>query len=92
MAELASSRLVSTKHTRGCRVWLCFADGLEGEIDLKDELWGPVFEPLKDTSIFSQLRFDPELRMIAWPNGADFAPEFLRDRLVAASTDIPALY
>jgi hypothetical protein len=25
-------------------VVLAFADGLEGEVDLLDELWGPVFE------------------------------------------------
>ena len=71
-------RLVDAKHTGGFRVWLKFADGIEGEIDLTDELWGPVFEPLKDEAAFAELRLDPELRTIVWPNGADFAPEFLR--------------
>jgi len=83
-------RLVDAKHTGGFRVWLKFADGIEGEIDLTDELWGPVFEPLKDEAAFAELRLDPELRTIVWPNGADFAPEFLREHLVAASASAPA--
>jgi hypothetical protein len=58
-------------------IWLSFSDGTEGRVDLSGELDGPVFEPLKDAAYFSQLRLDPETRTIAWPNGADFAPEFL---------------
>ena len=63
------------------KVWLRFDDGKEGEIDLKDELWGEVFEPLKDLSIFEKVRLDRELGTICWENGADFAPEFLYDNL-----------
>ncbi|MBK1649932.1 DUF2442 domain-containing protein [Rhabdochromatium marinum] len=40
-------------------------------------LKGKVFEPLCDVKIFAQLRVEPELDTIVWPNGADFAPEFL---------------
>jgi hypothetical protein len=36
-----------------------------------------VFEPLRDPQYFRQLRVDPELRTIAWPNEADIAPETL---------------
>jgi hypothetical protein len=58
-------------------VWLRFSDGVEGEVDLKDELFGEVFEPLKDKNFFKKFILQPEWLTIAWPNGADFAPEFL---------------
>lgn len=54
-----------------------FADGAEGEADLQDELWGDMFEPLKDKKLFAAFRIDPDLDTLVWPNGADFAPEFL---------------
>jgi hypothetical protein len=47
-------------------------------VDLSRELEGEVFEPLKDVGFFKSFRLDPELRTLVWPNGADFAPEFLR--------------
>ena len=70
-------RIIDARHAGGYRVWLRFADGLTGEIDVERELWGPAFEPLKDVVEFAKLRFEP----IVWPNGADFAPEFLHDEL-----------
>ena len=57
-------------------MWLKFNDGLEGEVDLASELTGEVFEPLRDTAYFASFRVDETL---TWPNGADFAPEFLHD-------------
>lgn len=70
-----------TRYVRDFVVWLRFEDGSEGEIDLSGELYGPVFEPLKDQEYFKQVKVDPELGTIAWPNGADFAPEFLYEEL-----------
>jgi hypothetical protein len=66
-------------------VWVRFNDGTAGEVDLRDELTGGVFEPLRDLARFRQFRVDSELSTIAWENGADLAPEFLRDRLRTAS-------
>lgn len=76
-------RIVDARPAGGYRVWLRFADGLSGEVDLSDELWGPVFEPLKDEAEFAKLRADPELDTIIWPNGADFSPEWLYERVKA---------
>lgn len=73
--------VVAAKPTGGYRVWLRFSDGLEGEIDLGDLLWGPVFEPLKDEKAFAELQIDPDWGTIVWPGGADVAPESLRARL-----------
>ena len=64
---------------------LRFSDGAEGEIDLGEELEGPVFEPLRDVSAFKQFRVHPELHTVVWPNGADFAPEFLHSRVTVTA-------
>jgi hypothetical protein len=47
------------------------------EVDLRQELDGPIFEPLKDPAYFARVILDPELGTVVWPNGADFAPDFL---------------
>ena len=62
-------------------IWLRFNDGAEGEADLRDELSGEVFEPLKDLSRFRRLRVDPEMQTLVWDNGADLAPEFLYEKM-----------
>ncbi len=69
------------RYVRDFVVWLRFNDGAAGDVDLKDELFGEVFEPLQEIAEFRQFRLDPELNTIAWSNGADFAPEFLHERL-----------
>ena len=59
------------------RLWLRFLDGTSGTVDLSQELWGPMFEPLTNPDVFDQASVDPELETVVWPNGADLAPEFL---------------
>jgi len=46
-------------------------------VDLKDELYGEVFEPLKDMERFRFLKVVPDLKNIFWENGADLPPKFL---------------
>ncbi|HEX9728783.1 MAG TPA: DUF2442 domain-containing protein [Gemmatimonadales bacterium] len=67
------------RYVRDFVVWLRFHDGTEGEVDLSRELWGEVFEPLRDVEYFKQFTVHPEFRTLVWPNGADFAPEFLHE-------------
>ena len=73
--------ITAVRHVGAYVLWLRFSDGAEGEVDLGPELAGEVFEPLRDPALFTQVRVDPEVRTIAWPNGADLAPEFLKDLL-----------
>ena len=80
MIKLREARVV-TEFT----VWLRFDDGTEGRVDLSGELHGSVFEPLRDPTFFAQACVDPELDTIAWPNGADFAPEFLYEQVKRAA-------
>lgn len=71
-------RIVEARYVAGHTIWLRFADGAEGEVNLASELVGEVFEPLIDESYFKTFTLHSELRTVVWPNGADFAPEFLR--------------
>jgi hypothetical protein len=65
---------------------LTFDDGSERVVDLADDLWGPMGEPLRDLAFFRQVRVDPELRTIVWPNGFDLDPDVLHGR---RSKDMP---
>ena len=71
-------RVTEARYISGRTIWLRFSDGAEGEVDLSAEIHGEVFEPLRDTEYFLRFEVNRELGTIVWPNGADFAPEFLR--------------
>ena len=73
--------VVEARYIAAHVVWLRFRDGTAGEIDLASVLEGPVFEPLKDTSVFRQFQIHPEFHTLVWANGADLAPEFLHDNI-----------
>jgi hypothetical protein len=73
--------VMEARYLGGHAVWLRFRDGTAGEIDLGSELHGEVFEPLRDTAVFSQFTIHSEFQTLVWPNGADFAPEFLHDNV-----------
>lgn len=51
---------------------LTFDDGVVRDVDLADELWGSVFEPLKDAEYFARVVVDHGTVM--WPNGLDLDP------------------
>jgi hypothetical protein len=70
-------KIAEARYAGDYRIWLRFADGSEGEVDLESHLWGPMFEPLKDKELFAQFELYPERSTIYWPNETDFAPEFL---------------
>jgi len=60
------------------RIRLAFNDGLKGAVDFSQWLDGPIFEPLRDPAYFQ--RFFLDGGTVAWPNGADVAPETLYER------------
>lgn len=78
-------RIKEARYLSGYIIWLRFADGAEGDVDLSCELEGEVFEPLKDQDFFKTFTLHSELKTLVWPNGADFAPEFLRSALRVAA-------
>lgn len=72
--------VTQAKYIDEYKIWLSFNDGAEGEIDLASELYGAIFEPLKDKEFFKS--FILEGHTLTWGNGADFAPEFLREHII----------
>lgn len=74
---MTTPRICTAEHEGGYLLRVTFTDGRTGVIDLEPELWGEVFEPLRDLSVFTAFRIDEELATIVWPTGADLAPEFL---------------
>jgi len=62
------------------RVRVEFNDGSVKDVDLADELWGEVFEPLRSLDVFREVAVNEETGNNEWPNGADLAPEFLHEK------------
>lgn len=71
--------VTAAKYLGDYKIWLSFNDGAQGEIDLSSELDGGIFKPLKEKAFFKS--FVLEGRTLSWKNGADFAPEFLRENI-----------
>jgi hypothetical protein len=73
--------VAQAEHRSGYKVWLKFEDGAEGVVDLEPELTGPVFEPLRKPEEFRKFKVHEVAKTLVWPNGADFAPEFLKSKM-----------
>ncbi len=70
--------LIEAQPLDGYTVHVRFGDGTTADVDLSYLLdYGGVFEPLRDSAYFAQLRADTEAGTIVWPNNADIAPETL---------------
>lgn len=63
------------------QIEIVFNDELTATVDFTRWLNGPVFEPLRDREYFR--RFFIDGGTIAWPNGADIAPETLYEEAAA---------
>lgn len=72
-----SRLIIDVTYLSGYKLRLTFDNGSVKDVDLRDELFGEVFEPLKKITLFKKVTVNPDTKTIEWPNGADFAPEFL---------------
>ena len=67
---------------------LTFSDGVKADIDFSSWIEKyPFFEPLKNDDYFKQFAVDGWT--VVWPNGADIAPETLRE--IAVKTKLPQI-
>jgi hypothetical protein len=72
------------------RLHLRFEDGVAGEIDVAQLVtFTGVFAPLQDPAYFAQVRVNPELGTICWPNEADLDPDVLYAAITGAALPAP---
>ncbi len=81
--EHVQRHVIEARYLGDYKVWLEFNDGRKGVVDLADDLFGENFEPLRDRVRFAEFYLDYGLATIAWHTGADFAPDYLYERLCA---------
>lgn len=53
-------RVIHVKPLPAYRLFVEFADGVKGEVDLSTRLFGSVFEPLKDVDFVAQAAIDSD--------------------------------
>lgn len=67
--------VTKAKYVKDYLIEVKFNDGTKKVIDFEPWLSGPIFKPLKSKAYFKRFFIDGPT--IAWPNGADIAPETL---------------
>ncbi|MBI3763346.1 MAG: DUF2442 domain-containing protein [Chloroflexi bacterium] len=56
-----------------------FDDDTWQTVNFEPILAGELYGPLRDLSLFNQVRLDAEVHTLIWPNDADFDPATLHD-------------
>ncbi len=79
------TRLKEASYAGDYRVHVRYTKAIETEIDFSDMLKHPFYAPLKDKSLFKQVRVDPETQVLVWPGDIDMAPEITFERAIKAS-------
>ena len=79
-------KLVQIKPLDGYRLWLRFADGVEGQVDISDLAGRGVFEAWKDPHFFESVRVD-ESGAAVWGDKLDLCPDALYLRLTGKSPE-----
>lgn len=70
-------RVIEAEYLNDYKILITFNDDVKKVVDLQEDLWGPMFEPLRDKNLFRQFRIDKNIHTIVWTNGADFSPDSL---------------
>ena len=70
--------IIGVKPLRNYRLQIEFEDGVHGIIHVAKliEFTG-IFAPLSNPGYFDQVRVNPELGTVTWPNEADLDPDVL---------------
>jgi len=80
-------RIDSVRTRPGYRLWIRFADGVEGEGDLSDLVGKGVFARWEDPREFERAAIDQESGAVAWPGGIDVAPDALYHDIAGVTVD-----
>lgn len=74
--------IVSSKPLPNYCVWICFDDGLEGEVDLNDLVGKGVFKAWESVDFFNQVYINPKTATLTWDEDIDLDPYVLREQVL----------
>lgn len=77
---------LEVKPRPGFRIWLRYADGVEGEVDLSDHVGKGVFAVWEEPGLFERVRITP-WRTIAWSDDAELCADALYLELTGKTVD-----
>ena len=79
-------KIAEVKVLQGYRLWLRYADGVEGEVDLSDLSGRGVFAAWNERRFFEDVRID-DSGGLAWGNHLDLCPDALYLRITGKTPD-----
>jgi len=79
-------RLTEVEPRNGFRIWLRYADGVSGEIDLSHLSGRGVFKAWEDRAFFETVHLS-EAGAIAWGEEIDLCPDAMYMQLTGKSVD-----
>ena len=79
------SKPVEVEARPGYKIWVKYADGPSGEVDLSDIAGKEPYTAWRDRSFFEGVRIDPKTEMITWGNYIEVCP----DAVYLALTGLP---
>lgn len=79
-------KAIDVRALGGYRIWLKYADGATGEVDLSHLAGRGVFKVWADRKIFERVHVDPS-GAIAWSEDIDLCPDALYMRLTGTPVD-----
>jgi len=84
-------RITRARYVEQYRLKLTFSTGECAVVDFRDRVVGRggVFAPLEDLEYFRQVRVDPEIGTLVWPNGVDICPDVLYSEATGAPLPAP---
>ncbi|MEZ5564672.1 MAG: DUF2442 domain-containing protein [Gammaproteobacteria bacterium] len=65
------ARLIAAWPLERYQLWLAYADGTEGAVDLEDQLKPWSLESLRDVRMFRRLKLNRGQNLLVWPNGVE---------------------
>lgn len=77
-------RVTDATYLNDFRIHIALSDGVAGIADFRGRLAGPIFEPLNDPQYLAN--FELTDHTLQWDNGADFAPEYLRELIIESDS------
>lgn len=77
-------RVTDATYLDDFRIRIALSDGMTGIADFRGRLDGPIFEPLNDPQYLAN--FELTDHTLQWENGADFAPEYLRELILESDS------